>query len=146
MELCAYAVTDIVLDDTVSVRRAVLLNCMGDISHTVTGDSLFNTLEKAFLGDLEKLCSFLRNISDSKRISSISVETVYISSHINAHNIAVLDVFMLGRDTMDDLVVYRNARRSGESAVSQERGSCTVLNDVIVDYLIQLISGHTDFY
>ena len=128
MELCAYAVTDIVLDDTVSVRRAVLLNCMGDISHTVTGDSLFNTLEKAFLGDLEKLCSFLRNISDSKRISSISVETVYISSHINAHDIAVLDVFMLGRDTMDDLVVYRNARRSGEAAVSQERGSCTVLN------------------
>ena len=56
------------------------------------------------------------------------MKAIDTGSHVNAHDVALLEHPMIGYPVDDDLI-HRDARGTGEPAVAQEAGFCSLFLD-----------------
>ena len=74
------------------------------------------------------------------------METADVCTNINLNDIAFLDNCMLGRNTVDDLVIQRYAGAAREAAVAEEgRLGAGILNR-LADDAVDLPGGNTRLY
>ena len=83
-------------------------------------------LKKALLRDLDKTLCLVGYFADSKGSGIITVIAVNLGSKVNADYVAAMQYTVLARNTMNDLIINRNAcgrksknRRSYRNAKSQ---------------------------
>ena len=121
MHLTPDPVTYILTANRIPVGFNVGLDSIRDIADPVSCHRLFNTLEQCFLGDFQQSISFLRNLSYPEGLGVVAHETVEFSNDITGNYIALVKDNLLGGDTVDQLLVYREAVMPRKSAIALAR-------------------------
>ena len=121
MHLTPDPVTYILTANRIPVGFNVGLDSIRDIADPVSCHRLFNALEHCFLGDFQQSVSFLRNLSYPEGLGVVAHETVEFSNDITGNYIALVKDNLLGGDTVDQLLVYREAVMPRKSAIALAR-------------------------
>lgn len=142
----AYAVTDVVAHDRKAVGLDVSLNGCADIRYAVALTGKFNAFKEALTCYSDQLFCLFAYLTARNRTGAVAVETADVCTNINLNDIAFLDNCMLGRNTVDDLVIQRYAGAAREAAVAEEgRLGAGILNR-LADDAVDLPGGNTRLY
>ena len=129
-------------DNTESLRLAMSLHGIADITDPVTWDGLLYSFVKSFLGGIQKRLHFFGNLSHTERVTRISVETFQFYSTINRDYVSVFQRLVIWY-AMHDNIINRSANRRWEFrpvriGKSFERRFCTMVADESLCKAIQL--------
>lgn len=134
VQCSAYAVTDVVAHDRKAVGLDVSLNGCADIRYAVALTGKFNAFKEALTCYSDQLFCLFAYLTARNRAGAVAVETADVCTNINLNDIAFLDNCMLGRNTVDDLVIQRYAGAAREAAVAEEgRLGAGILNRLADD-------------
>ena len=146
MQRSAYAVTDVVAHDRKAVGLDVSLNGCADIRYAVALTGKFNAFKEALTCYSDQLFCLFAYLTARNRAGAVAVETADVRTNVNLNDIAFLDNCMLGRNTVDDLVIQRYAGAAWEAAVAEEgRLGAGILNR-LADDAVDLPGGNTRLY
>ena len=114
---------------------------MTNVSDSISGLDLCQSLEKALFGDLDQLCSLVADPSDREGSRRVSVKAVIESADIDFYDVALLQYPSFARYTVNDLVVQRDASTCREAAVIEEGRLSSALLDMLANELIDLVGA-----
>ena len=146
MQLVTDAVTDVLTNDSVSLRLGISRNRGTDISDAVAVPCELNAAEKRLFRRIYKRLRLGRDLSDSECVRAVSVETAVASADIYLHDVAFFKDSVLFRNAVDYLVIDADTSTAGETAVSEERRAGAAFNDIIVDDSIYFFGTDSLFY
>ena len=137
---------DVVAHDRKAVGLDVSLNGCADIRYAVALTGKFNAFKEALTCYSDQLFCLFAYLTARNRAGAVAVETADVCTNINLNDIAFLDNCMLGRNTVDDLVIQRYAGAAREAAVAEEgRLGASILNR-LADDAVDLPGGNTRLY
>ena len=120
-----YAVTDVLPYDRKAVCFDVFLNRVGDVRDPVAFPGILDAFEKALPGHGNESFRFLIAVADDKGRGAVSDVTVLCRTHIDAHDIAVLQ-HPFAWYAVDELVVHRDADACRITVITKKRGNGTL--------------------
>ena len=141
VHLGADAVAHILLHHAKAVAAGVLFHRGADVPQAVARLGGLDSQLQTALGHLHQLLALGGGASGGHRKGVVAVEALVDGPCVNADDVPLLDLPALGRNPVDDLLVYRDAGRCGEPAVSQEGGGGPKGEDHIVDRPVHIHSG-----
>ena len=102
-----------------------------------------NATEKALLRHINKLLCLRCDHSDAIGACSIGVHSLVNQSCVDADDIALMQNFILARNSVYVLIIYRDAKRSRKPIIVQEIRHTAKAADHALTELIQLPSRAT---
>lgn len=126
MEICTHTVPRIFANDGEAALLAVARNSEAYIAESAACDSLFDAFIEALSGHVAQPLRLGGNVPAGESGSVVAGIAVYRSAEVNADYIAAFDNTSVAGYSVNDLIVYGNACRSGEPVVIKERrrGPC----------------------
>src|SRR5262249_3020685 len=100
-------------------------------------------LIEARAGDVEQLMNLRGHVTDRKGDRAVRVIPLHDTPQVQAHDVAVLEAAMGGRNAVDDLLVDRDADRGREAAIALESRLGASGIDEALHVLIDLERGHS---
>ena len=115
-------VSDSVSDVLTYHRKACAFNAILDrVSNVADAISRFysrNTGKEAVSCNLYELQGFLADVSNGYRSRAVSVEALIKCSYVDLYDVTLAKYSVLGRNSVNDLVVNADARRAGKTVVT----------------------------
>jgi hypothetical protein len=133
-------------DYGVAVLLAMHLNCMTDIPDTVTFFTLVKSYIESLFGCLKKTLHLGGNFATGERVGRVGTHAIELDHKVQRDIVALLDKHIVAGDAMNDDIVYRDAKRSGEALVAFAERDTTVVADKLLSYFVQESSGYTGTY
>ena len=134
----AYAVPNELANYAETVAFDKVLYCTGNINHAFAGECLCNTLVKSTFRNIQKLLRQHPTTSDGNGLRSISNEAIVDDTDIQAHDVPELQPAWPCQ-TMNYLVIHRNADLAGVLAITQKGAFSAVMLDASAGEVIHLL-------
>ena len=115
---------------------------MANVAHPAAPAGVFDTLPEALLGDLNQPGRLVAHLAAGVGGGAVPVEAADEGAHVDADNVALLQLPGAG-DAVDDHLIHRDAGRAGEAAVAQKGGLGPVALDKAADRPVDLVGGDT---
>ena len=93
------------------------------------------------MGDLAQPHGLVAHLAAGVGGGAVAVEAADVGAHVHADDVALLQLPGAG-DAVDDLLVDGDAGRTGEPAVTQERGLGSVAFDETAHRRVDLVGRH----
>src|SRR5262249_8260007 len=141
--------TDAVADEGSHDRQAVALhvrlNRVGDIRQAPARPALLDGLIEALAGDVEQLLHLRGHVTDRDGDRAVRIVPIDDTPEIQAHDVAVLEAAMGGRNAVDDLLVDGHADRGRKASIALEGRLGAARVDETLHVLVDLERGHSRF-
>ena len=143
VHLTADSVSAVFPYNTVPTGTAIFFHGMGHIAEACPDLCRIDRSVKAGFCHTQQVCRFFRNVAHGECVCRVADESVKSCTHVHADDVALADHAFVTGDTVNDLVVDRNAGTCRKTAVSQKGRNRTAAHDEIVNGFVQLLCCHT---
>lgn len=146
MHLEADTMTAEFADNRIAVLFTVHLDSMSDVADTIALFALVKSYIKGLFGSLKKTLHLGGNFATGERVGRVGTHAIELDHKVQRDIVALLDKHIVAGDAMNDDIVYRDAKRSGEALVAFAERDTTVVADKLLSYFVQESSGYTGTY
>ena len=117
----------------------ILLHGRRDIAYAISRPGLCRTFIKSLFGDFHELFHLVGNGSYGKRVGRITNKPLHKCTAIHRNDVALFENLRRRRNTVDHLLVDRNAQRCRIALIPQKSRNCSVGTDKLLADAIQLL-------
>ena len=117
------------------------LDGVGNVAEVIAGARLLEPEHQAFVGDVDQLPRFQRDVADQIHAARVAVPAVDDRGHVDVDDIAVLQR-LLARNAVADDMIDRDAAALGIAAIAQGCGGGASLDRHLVDDVVEILGGH----
>ena len=121
----------------------MLLDCMPDISDTITFLALIESNIESLFGDLEKSLHLRRSFATSERVSRVAYIAIELYHAINRNVITFIDEHLIARDTMNNDIINRNTESSRKALIAFAQRDTAIVSDKLLTNFIQVSRSDT---